>query len=146
MSTDEKVASKLAKTLENGKLGFEQAAEKLADGRPDVADRFREYAAERGAMSEEIAGIAAAYGDDVDQRSTAPGALHRGWIAIKDAFTSDDSDAVIAAAVTGEEHAEEDYAEALAETDLSPEFRQVVERQAARVRAAHAYVRSLTDG
>jgi uncharacterized protein (TIGR02284 family) len=146
MSTDEKVASKLAKTLENGKLGFERAAEKLDDGHPDVATRFREFAAERGAMGDEIAGLAAAYGDDVDQDSTVAGALHRGWIAVKDALTSDDSDAVIGAAATGEEHAEKEYADALSESDLSPEFRSILERQAEKVRAAHRYVQSLTEG
>ncbi len=93
-------------------------------------------------MSEELKQITEAYGDDADQRSTLPGALHRGWIAMKDAFTGDDADAVIGAAETGEDHALEQYRDALA-ADISPEFRPVVARQMAAVEVAHDYVRSL---
>jgi len=93
-------------------------------------------------MSDELKQIAVAYGDDADQRSTVPGALHRGWIAVKDAFTGDDADAVIGAAETGEDHALEQYREAL-DADVSPEFRPILARQMASVEAAHDYVRSL---
>ena len=143
MSTDESIATDLIRTLENGKLGFDKAAEKLDQSdRPDVAAKFREFATERAAMSEELAAIAGAYGDDVDQRSTVPGALHRGWIAVKDALTGDDAEAVIGAAETGENHAVEHYREAL-DADISPEFRPIVARQLGSVQAAHDYVRSL---
>ena len=143
MSIDESVATNLIHTLENGKEGFDKAAEKLADSdRPEVAAKFREFALQRASMSDELKQIAVAYQDDPDQRSTLPGALHRGWIAVKDALTGDDADAVIEAAETGEDHAVEQYREAL-EADISPEFRPVVARQMASVEAAHNYVRSL---
>lgn len=143
MSTDESIATDLIRTLENGKEGFDKAAERLDDSdRPDVAAKFREFAHQRATMSDELKAIAGAYGDDVDQRSTLPGALHRGWIAVKDALTGDDADAVIGAAETGEDHAVEQYREAL-DADLSPEFRPIVVRQLASVQAAHDYVRTL---
>jgi uncharacterized protein (TIGR02284 family) len=143
VSTDESVATDLIRTLENGKEGFETAAEKLDDSdRPDVATKFREFAKERAAMSDELKLIAGAYGDDIEQRPTLPGALHRGWIAVKDALTGDDADAVIGAAETGEDHAVEQFRDAL-EADISPEFRPVVERQLASVQAAHDYVSNL---
>lgn len=143
MSTDESVASDLIRTLENGKEGYDKAAEKLADSdRPDVAAKFREFAQQRAAMSDELKEIAGAYGDDVEQRTTVPGALHRGWIAVKDALTGDDAGAVIGAAETGEDHAVEEYRSAL-EADISSEFRPIVARQLESVQAAHDYVRSL---
>ena len=143
MSIDESVATKLIHTLENGKEGFAKAAEKLgASDRPEVATKFREFSQQRAKMSDELKQITVAYGDDAEQRGTVPGALHRGWIAVKDAFTGDDADAVISAAETGEDHALEQYREAL-DADISPEFRPVVARQMASVEAAHDYVRSL---
>lgn len=143
MSTDESIATDLIRTLENGKEGFTTAAEKLENSdRPDVAAKFREFAQQRAAMSGELERIAGAYGDDIDQRGTLPGALHRGWIALKDALTGDDADAVIGAAETGENHALEQYREAM-DADISPEFRPIVARQLASVQAAHDYVRSL---
>lgn len=143
VSTDERIAAHLTKTLENGKVGFEEAAEKLADTRPDVAAKFRQFSQERASMSNEIASIAAAYGDDVDQRTTVPAALHRGWMAVKDALTSDDAEAVINAAETGEDHAVSEYREALEDTDVSPEFRGIISRQMTSVQAAHDYVSGL---
>lgn len=142
MSTDEKVASQLIKTLENGKVGFERAAEKLeASNRPDLSTRFREFAAQRAEMSHELESIANAYGDEIDQRSTLPGAVHRGWMAVKDALSGNDADGVISAAEQGEDHALAEYRDAL-EADLSPEFRPVLQRQMASVQAAHDFVRS----
>jgi uncharacterized protein (TIGR02284 family) len=142
MSTDERIASKLVKTLENGKLGYEKAAEKVQDaGRADLAERFRGFAQERAAMAQELDAIAAAYGDDIDERSTVPGALHRGWMALKDAFTGDDVDAVVRTVEQGEDHAVSEYRDAL-EADVSPEFRSVLARQMSTVRSAHDYVRS----
>jgi uncharacterized protein (TIGR02284 family) len=143
MSNDERVASQLAKTLENGRAGFEQAAERVASaGRVDVAARFREFSAERQTMAVELESLAAAYGDDVDARSTVPGVLHRGWMALKDALTGDDIAAVIRSAEQGEDHALEEYRDALAD-DISPEFKTILERQKAAVESAHEYVRSL---
>ncbi len=85
MSSDEKIAKKLIQTLETGKLGFMTAAEKLEADQPAVAAAFRQFSQERAAMSVELSSIATAYGDDIAQRSTVAGALHRGWIAVKDA-------------------------------------------------------------
>jgi len=145
MSADESIATDLIRTLENGKEGFTRAAEKLSDSdRPEVAQKFRAFAQERAVMSDELKAIAGAYGDDVDQRTTVPGAVHRGWIAVKDALTGDDADAVINAAETGEDHAVEEYEKALA-GDISPEFRPVLTRQFAAVKAAHDYVRGLVS-
>lgn len=143
MSDDERIATKLIHTLENGKTGFETAAERLNDERPDVAAKFRQFSQQRASMSAELKTVATAYGDDIDQRSTVPGAIHRGWIAVKDALTGDDADAVINAAETGEDHAVEDYEEALGETGVSPEFRTLISRQLTSVQATHDYVRGL---
>lgn len=143
LSTDETIATNLIHTLENGKEGFDKAAEKLDESdRADVAARFHEFAQQRAAMSDELKRITESYGDDADQRGTLPGAVHRGWMAVIDAFTSDDADAVIGSAETGEDHAVEQYLEAL-EADISADFRPVVVRQLASVQAAHDYVRSL---
>ncbi len=143
MSTDEKIANQLIHTLENGKVGFAKAADKLADSdRPEIAAKFRELSQQRATMSDELKKITTSYGDDADQRSSVPGALHRGWMAVKDVFTGDDADAVIGAAETGEDHAVAEYEDALA-SDISPEFRPLVARQMMAVQAGHDYVRGL---
>ena len=49
MSTDARVTKDLMETLEDGRDGFNHAAEKMADNnRPDYASEFRTIAAETG--------------------------------------------------------------------------------------------------
>jgi uncharacterized protein (TIGR02284 family) len=144
MSTDERVASRLVKTLENGRVGFEWAADRVEESdRPDLGATFRKFSSERAALITELETLAAAYGDDVEARSTAPGLLHRGWMAVKDTLTGRDVAAVINTAEQGEDHALEEYRDALEEDDLSPEFRAILARQMDVVRAAHDHVRNL---
>ncbi|MCU1367664.1 MAG: hypothetical protein JWN39_3303, partial [Ilumatobacteraceae bacterium] len=113
MSTDEKTTSDLIETLKNGEEGFQKAAEKLSDSsRKDLSAEFMTYSQQRARFSAELAKVAHAYGDDVPERSTIPGAVHRGWIAVKDALSGSSPDAVLKAAVTGEDHAVSEYEDA----------------------------------
>lgn len=137
MSTDRKVTKSLIATLEDGKLGFEQAAERLADSdQPDLSAVFATFAQERAAMSSELETMAAAYGDDIDEDGTVAATAHRGWLAVKDAITGSSAKGVLDAAAQGEDHAVSEYRDALGE-DISPELRTVVERQLVKVQAAH---------
>lgn len=146
MSTDEKIANELVQTLEDGKNGYESAAERIdGDGRADLAGRFREYAKERGVMSDQLQAIAARYGDEVKERGTAGAAVHRAWLTIKDAVTGDDEQSVIGTVVQGEEHAIEEYDEALANDDVSPDFRTILSEQRRSIDAALQYARGLQN-
>ena len=143
MSDDEKAAKELVETLRDGEKGFAAAAEKLRDGdRPEWASILQRLSEQRAQFSREIIELGHAYGDDVDESGTATAALHRGWIALKDAVTGDDAGAVLGAAVTGEDHAVSEYEKAL-EKDLSAGFREVVSRQHQAVVAARNEVKAL---
>jgi uncharacterized protein (TIGR02284 family) len=141
MSTDEQVSKDLIETLENGKEGFAKGAERLAEtDRPDLSSRFRELSSQRSTMAEELRGLAAAYGDQIKESGSVAGAVHRGWMAVKDALSGSDAEGVLDAAEQGEDHAVAAYKQALDE-DLSSELRTVVQRQFADVTAAHDWVR-----
>lgn len=145
MSTDQKVTKDLVQTLEDGKEGFATAAERLADSeRPEIATTFREFSEQRSTFAGELRGLAGAYGDDADESSSIAGAIHRGWISVKDALTGSDPTGVIKAAETGENHAVEEYEKALGE-DISAGLKGVLERQLVDVRAARDTVRSFQD-
>lgn len=144
-STDEKVTQDLIETLEDGKTGFTKAADKLVDSdRPDLAGRFREFADQRARLADELRRLAAQYGDHIDEDGSLAGALHRGWMAIKDAVAGDGPEGVLDAAEQGEDHAMSEYADALA-ADISAHLREVVERQQREVGAVHDEVRALRD-
>lgn len=143
MSQDERVTKDLIETLEDGRKGFAQAADKL-DGteHSEVSAQLRQYSEQRASFSSELQNLAQNYGDDIDESGSVAAAAHRGWIALKDALTGGDPDAVLGAVETGEEHAVSEYEDALGK-DISAHLREVVERQADDVRSAHATIRSL---
>ncbi len=143
MSDDAKAAKELVETLRDGERGYTQAAEKVRDGEHAAwAGTLERLAAQRKEFRTEIVSLGHEYGDDVDESGTATAALHRGWMALKDALTGDDPQGVLGAAVTGEDHAISEYDKAL-EQDLSDGFRSVVERQRIAVRAARDEVKAL---
>lgn len=145
MSDDAKAAKELVETLKDGERGFATAAEKLRDGEhPEWATILQRFSDQRAGFWREIVGMGHAYGDDVDESGTVAAAVHRGWISLKDALTGDDAEAVLKAAVTGEDHAVSEYEDAL-KLDLSTGFREVVVRQQAAVVAARDEVKALQD-
>ena len=144
MSDEETTVKELIKTLEDGRDGFAKAAERLeTDSAGDVARRFREFSEQRGAMADELRRCARLEGYEIPQGGTVAGAVHRGWIAVKDMLTGDDASAVISAAEQGEDHAKSKFRDALSDQSLSPEVRAVVQEQATQVNTAHDYVSAL---
>lgn len=139
------VLEDLIETLEDGRKGFEQAAERLeTSDDPALAIDLRRYAQQRADFSIELRSVAAQHGYEIDDEGSMGGALHRGWITLKDALTGDDPTAVLGAAETGEDHAVTEFEEAL-EKDLPADVRSIVERQAMAVRRAHDEVKALRD-
>ncbi len=145
MSNDAAMTKELMKTLEDGRDGFAAGAEKLEkDDEAALAQTFRDLGARRGQMADELRTIAASYGDQIDESGSILAKAHRGWMAVKDAISGSDPDGVLEAAEEGEDYAVEQYEEALT-VDVSPEFKVVLERQFAEIRAAHDQVKALRD-
>lgn len=146
MSTDRRVTKDLIETLEDGKEGFARAADKLADSdRPDLSSKMRHYSEQRAVFSAELDQMAAAYGDDIDEDGSLGGAVHRGWMAVKDAIAGSDPEGVLDAAEQGEDHAVSEYQDALENDDISPNLRSVIQRQFTDIKAAHDDIRGLRN-
>ncbi|WP_426574581.1 PA2169 family four-helix-bundle protein [Aquihabitans sp. McL0605] len=145
MSNDEAVTKDLIQTLEDGKDGFARAADKVEkDGEPRLAGTFRQLAAQRGQLADELQAIAASYGDQIEASGTVAAKAHRGWMAVKDAIAGSDPDGVLDAAEQGEDHAVSEFEKAL-QSDISPELKTIVQRQLAAIRSAHDQVKALRD-
>jgi uncharacterized protein (TIGR02284 family) len=145
MSTDSKVTKDLIQTCRDGQEGFAKAADKLAkDGRDDLATRFRDFSNQRAEFAAELEQLATQYGEDDSTSGSVAGAIHRGWLTVKDTITGSDPEGVLDAAEQGEDHAKSEYEKAL-EADISPSLKTVVQRQYAAVQTAHDTVRDLRD-
>lgn len=140
------IIENLLETVENGRKGFGQAADKLDDdGHPNLAAEMRELSQQRLRMSNELKAIAAAEGAPIENGDgTVAGAVHRSFMALSDALTGDDPHAVLAAAEQGEDHAKAEYERAL-DDDLPTSVRSVIQRQYGEVESAHDRVRHLRD-
>ncbi|MFL6156356.1 MAG: PA2169 family four-helix-bundle protein [Marmoricola sp.] len=143
MSDDNSVAKELVETLRDGERGYASAAEKLrGSDRAEWASTLQGFSEQRAGFRREIVELGHEYAEDVDESGTAAAALHRGWIALKDALTGDDAGSVLGAVETGENHAVTEYEKAL-QGDLSDGFRAVVTLQHAAVVAARDEIRAL---
>ncbi len=137
----------LVETLEDGANGFRQVSEKLAgEGHADISGRMNSFGEQRERFAAELRDYSkSTLGEEIEERGSVAGALHRGWIALADALTGDDPHAVLAAAEAGEDHAVSEYEDALDDESLSGELLDMITRQAGEVRSAHNEVRSLRD-
>lgn len=131
----------LATTAEDGAKGFAQAADHVDDAATKTL--FRELGEERARLAQDMRSfVLTRYQQYVSDSGSVKAALHRGWIALKDAMTGDDPYAVIAAAEEGEDYALEQYDEALAKP-LASDAKAKVREQRDIVLAAHNRVRQL---
>lgn len=137
------VLNDLIETCEDGEHGFTTAAKDAKDA--ELGRVFSQYAAQRGNYIRELQERVRALGGDPDKHGSVSGSLHRGWINLKAALTSDEPHAVLAECERGEDAAVANYRDALKNTELDSETRALVQRQAAGVQEAHDRVKQLRD-
>ncbi|RKR09402.1 uncharacterized protein (TIGR02284 family) [Flavobacterium sp. 90] len=107
----------LISILEDGKLGYTNAAEHVND--LSIKADFLDYARERALFIVELQDQINKLGKSTDTSGGgALGALHRTWIDIKSSFTGGDTEAIVNACITGEEAAVEKYKMALDKNEL----------------------------
>lgn len=141
------VIKDLIETVEDGRKGFDKTAVRLReDGYPELASQMVEFSEQRARFSSELRSAAATAGIEIDEDGSLAGALHRGWLTLSDALSGDDPEAVLSAAEAGEDHAVDDYQDALENDNLPAELRDLVASQASEVKQAHDRVRALRDG
>ena len=131
----------LVSIANDGKYGYKTAAENVED--ITLKQLFLQYSAEREAYAEELKNRVASLGGSSDEGGGPLGALHRTWIDLKAILTSGDREAILKACVTGEEAAVKAYGEALDESYLDSNIRQVITTQLSGIEAALNSIRSL---
>ena len=122
--------------------GFRDAAEQV----DDVALRriFRQFADERQNNAAELKQFVEFNGEKPVEDGSLLATLHRSWMDLKAALTSNDAKAVLNEAERGEDHIKHIYEDILTETAGSP-IHDVLQHQYVTVKAAHDVVRDLRD-
>ena len=137
------ILNDLVETCKDGQQGFATAAKDAKD--PELGRVFSHYAAQRGNYIRELQQRIRALGGDPDKHGSVSGSLHRGWINLKSAVSSDEPHAVLAECERGEDAAVSNFRDALQETELDAESRALVQRQSAGVQEAHDRIKELRD-
>lgn len=136
------VLNDLLESCRDGEYGFRTSAEN-ADA-PDLKTLFLRHSAECGAAALELEAEIRKLGHEPASGGTVAGALHRGWVSVKTALTSQDDKAVLEECERGEDSAVAQYRKALKQP-LPPAIRAIVERQAQGAQRNHDEVRDLRN-
>jgi uncharacterized protein (TIGR02284 family) len=132
----------LIETSRDGEKGFSLAAEDAQE--PELTSVFIEGAESCRAAVEELQEQVRQLGANPDEGGSVKGAMHRGWVSVREAISSRDSKAILEECERGEDYAKARYAEAL-KHDLPDPIRSIVERQYQGVIANHDRVRDLRN-
>jgi uncharacterized protein (TIGR02284 family) len=126
----------------NADEGFKGAAANVDD--PKLKTMFLEYADQRAGFVQELQSAVSLAGGKADDPSGIGGKLHRGWMAVKTTFTTNDEHQILAECERGEDLSVKAYRDALAK-NLPTQLRTIVQRQYEQVELAHNRIRELRD-
>lgn len=136
------VLNDLIQTCIDGQKGFQTAAEAIDD--PSLKAELQGYSDQRGEFAADLQNLVAAVGEAPRDSGSVTGALHRGWLNLRDAVSSRDTYAILAECERGEDSAVAEYRKAT-QADLPPEFTRVIDNQYAVVMSTHDRVKALRD-
>ena len=127
----------------DGENGYRAAATDVENS--ELQGIFHHYEEQRAKFAKDLRGEVVRLGGEPVTGGTVLGALHRGWMDVKSAVTGSNPSAVIAACETGEDSAAASFEQAV-DTTIPGETREIVERQAKQIRAAHSHMLRLKQG
>ena len=134
--------NKLIETSKDGEYGFGTAAEYVR--REDAKQLFQRCAEECRQAASELQNLVVTHGGIAEDRGTASGALHRGWVAVKAKLSRDTDTVILEETERGEDTAMERYRAAM-EKNLPIDVRSTIERQYEGVKRNHLQVRTLRE-
>ncbi len=136
------VLNDLLECSRDGEYGFRTSAEH-ADS-PELKQILERHAQECAAAAAELEREVRNHGGEPASGGTVTGAMHRGWVSVKTALTTNDDKAVLNECERGEDAAVARYRKAL-KANLPPSVRALVERQAQGVQRNHDEIKALRD-
>lgn len=122
--------------------GFRYAAQQTDN--LTLISLFDKLAAERDAQAQELSASLSINDEEPNRTGSFSAALHRSWMAVREAFTSNNEYAVLCEAERGEDTIKSAYESALKDHPGTA-MNDVLQRQYRQVKMAHDRVRDLRD-
>lgn len=136
------ILNDLVQNCKDGEYGFQTCADHA--GSADLKQFFMRRALECQQAAQELQGLVRRLGGTPDTSGTASGAVHRGWVALRDTLALNDDKAMLEECERGEDRAVARYRAAL-ERGLPLEIDEVVRRQMQGTQRNHDEVKRLRD-
>ena len=136
------VLNDLIEINRDGETGYKSAAEDSKAG--ELAPFFRRLGSQRTENIRELQARVTSLGGAPAKSGTVSASLHRGWMDIKTALTSNEAHAVLSECERGEDVAVNAYRDAMGK-NLESVSRDLISRQAKTIQAAHNSVKEKRD-
>jgi uncharacterized protein (TIGR02284 family) len=145
-STNEETLDQLGKllTLSNdAEEGYKEAADNVDSS--ELKTLFLKESRQRAEFAQELDQEIRTLGGDPDNSTSVTADLHRAWMNIKAAFTSNDDKAVVKECHRGDQEAISDYNAVLQETNLAASTRELLLRQKQSIDTANSTMARLAQ-
>jgi uncharacterized protein (TIGR02284 family) len=137
MKFTEKMTNKLNALLEknyDAEKGYKKASEKVANER--LKQFFNEQAQKRYDFGHELKTEIKNYGESPEKGGSTTGALHRTWMDIETAFSSNKEETILEEVQKGEKAAIEEYNDILGDATLPPTTQKILAQQRDSIQTA----------
>jgi uncharacterized protein (TIGR02284 family) len=138
------VLNDLIETSKDGEYGFTTCAERATS--VELKQIFLRRASDCASGARDLQALVVQYGGKAEDSGTVAGAVHRGWVSVRDALSGTSDQAILDECERGEDVALSRYRKAMKQAELPAMVRQVVERQMAGVQVNHDQIKALRDG
>ncbi|HEV7783033.1 MAG TPA: PA2169 family four-helix-bundle protein [Chitinophagaceae bacterium] len=148
MATNEKNAEVLNDLIEinNDRLkGYEKAVGETRPEDADLRDLFIEVATVSRDCLGELKKIVSRNGEAPAEGTTQRGKIYRVWMDVKAVITGHNRKAILASCEFGEDAAQRAYQSALDTDGISPDVRELITEQKAKLRKSHDRIKILRD-
>jgi uncharacterized protein (TIGR02284 family) len=135
--TERGTLNHLIEICRDAERGYRHAANHVSN--PDLKALFLDIATERQQFVDALLPHARRLGGETETDGTVAGALHRGWMSIRDTLVTHDDAAIISEAERGERAALGAFQAAI-EGLLPPDSRDLIESQYEQIQEAHRRV------
>ncbi|MEE6130376.1 PA2169 family four-helix-bundle protein [Chryseobacterium arthrosphaerae] len=125
--------------------GFNKVEDKVWEKYPNLKSDYNNMVDQSQKMRLELKSLISERNGDADDSTTVAGGLHRTWIDVKNAFSSDNAESTLENVTFGENAAIEAYEKALESGDLCPESSRVVQDQLHSLKASYEKFKNLEN-
>lgn len=123
--------------------GFKNAMEDVKD--LNLKNFLKKQALQKNMFVTELDNILRSLNEDPKEKGSTKGDLHRTWMDIKTALSSNKDEAVLEECIRGEKASEKEYEEKLKDESFPPEISRVLNRHLSEIRVTIAKVSTLED-